>query len=84
MKKLFIRRQWCKGCRVCVAFCPKNVLDIDSEDKMYMKNPEDCIYCGLCELRCPDLVIEIREESGDEAAHCGQTAAAGPKAQEAV
>ena len=79
MKKLFIQRQWCKGCRVCVTFCPKNVLDIDSDGKVYVKNLEDCIYCGLCELRCPDLAIEVREESENEAANCGW-AAAGPKA----
>ena len=81
MKKLFIQRQWCKGCRVCVKFCPKQVLDIDETDKVYAKNLENCIYCGLCELRCPDLAIEVREEgeSVDEAANCGW-AAAGEKA----
>ena len=75
MKKLFIQRKWCKGCRVCVTFCPKQVLDIDGEDKVYAKNLENCIYCGLCELRCPDLAIEVREEAGDEAANCGWKAA---------
>ncbi|MBA3036312.1 MAG: 4Fe-4S ferredoxin, partial [Desulfobacterium sp.] len=24
--------------------------------------PEDCIACRLCELRCPDLAIEIITE----------------------
>lgn len=63
MKKLCIQRTWCKGCRICVTFCPKEVLDIDGEDKAYAKNLENCIYCGLCELRCPDLAIEVREEA---------------------
>lgn len=75
MKKLFIQRQWCKGCRVCVTFCPKQVLDIDGSDKVYAKNLENCIYCGLCELRCPDLAIEVRETDGNEAPECGWTAA---------
>ena len=77
MKKLFIQRKWCKGCRVCVQFCPKQVLDIDSEDKVYAKNLENCIYCGLCELRCPDLAIEVRKdgESGGEADNSGWVAA---------
>lgn len=75
MKKLFIQRKWCKGCRVCVAFCPKDVLAIDSEDKVYTKNPENCIYCGLCELRCPDLAIEVREVGEGDAATCGWEAA---------
>lgn len=77
MKKLVIQRKWCKGCRVCVTFCPKQVLDIDNEDKVYAKNLENCIYCNLCGLRCPDLAIDVREES-DEPATCGS--AAGEKA----
>lgn len=79
MKKLFIQRQWCKGCRVCVVFCPKEVLAIDGEDKVYAKNPEKCIYCGLCERRCPDLAIEVRDEDGGETPGC-----AGGNAREAV
>ncbi|GHV55414.1 hypothetical protein FACS1894206_09770 [Deltaproteobacteria bacterium] len=64
-KKIFIQRQWCKGCRVCVTFCPKEVLALDGEDKVHVKNPDNCIYCGLCELRCPDLAIEVREARDD-------------------
>lgn len=58
-KKIIIDREWCKGCRICVAFCPKKVLVLDEEDKACWKNSEDCINCGLCELRCPDLAIEM-------------------------
>lgn len=71
MKKLMIQRKWCKGCRVCVVFCPKNVLAVDGEEKIYVKNPEDCIFCGLCALRCPDLAIEVGENMTEEAASCG-------------
>ncbi len=60
-KTLVIQRQWCKGCRVCVTFCPKQVLDIDDDGKVYAKDLEKCIYCKLCELRCPDLAIEVRD-----------------------
>jgi len=76
MKQLLIHRQWCKGCRICVVFCPKDVLGIDSEDKVYSKNPENCIFCGLCGLRCPDLAIDVRETSGNDEVTCGWTAAA--------
>lgn len=75
MKKLFIQRQWCKGCRVCVVFCPKGVLDVDADGKVYAKNLENCVQCGLCELRCPDLAIEVREEDANKSAACGWVAA---------
>ena len=53
---------WCKGCGICVHFCPKSVLELDDQDKVVAARPEDCICCKLCELRCPDLAIEIITE----------------------
>lgn len=58
-RKIRINREWCKGCSICVAFCPKSVLEIDEEGKASWANPENCIRCGLCELRCPDLAVEL-------------------------
>ena len=62
-KKLTIQSQWCKGCGICAAFCPKGVLKI-VKGKVAVQHPDDCIFCGLCEQRCPDYAIylEIEEE----------------------
>ena len=62
LKEHVINRDWCKGCEICVAFCPKNVLELDGEYKVVAARPEDCICCRLCELRCPDFAIEITTE----------------------
>ncbi len=59
LKEHFINREWCKGCDICVHFCPKNVLELDDNDKAVAVRPLDCICCKLCELRCPDLAIEV-------------------------
>jgi 2-oxoglutarate ferredoxin oxidoreductase subunit delta len=62
LKGHLINRGWCKGCGICVQFCPKSVLELDKEDKAAAVRPEDCICCRLCEFRCPDLAIEIDAE----------------------
>lgn len=58
---IIITRQWCKGCGVCVAFCPKKALHLDAQEKAVC-DEEKCVQCGLCELYCPDLAIEMPEE----------------------
>jgi len=55
-----INKTWCKGCRICVAFCPNDALGMDAMDKAELAYPEKCNGCGLCELRCPDLAIELQ------------------------
>ena len=61
---LTIEPSWCKGCGICVAFCPKKVLELDSF-KVRLADAESCILCGQCELRCPDYAIYISEVSED-------------------
>ena len=62
LKAHLINREWCKGCSICVAFCPKNVLELDRKDKVVAVRKEDCISCRICEWRCPDFAIEIETE----------------------
>ncbi len=61
MKKLVTESTWCKGCGICAAFCPKNVLEIIN-DVVVIKDPDGCIKCGQCELRCPDFAIWLEDE----------------------
>lgn len=59
-KQLQINQRWCKGCGICVEFCPKGVLTLIKQ-KIHIENPEKCIKCGLCEMRCPDYAIWVEE-----------------------
>ena len=53
---------WCKKCGICIAFCPKNVLDPGPDGGPVPARPEDCIRCHMCELRCPDFAISVADE----------------------
>jgi len=58
-KKPNIQREWCKGCGICIEFCPENALTMDDMEKATLSYPDKCTGCGICELRCPDLAIEL-------------------------
>lgn len=57
-KSLTVVKEWCKGCGICVAFCPKSVL-ILKDGKVQINDLNSCIQCGQCELRCPDFAIYL-------------------------
>ncbi|MCD6292133.1 MAG: 4Fe-4S binding protein [Deltaproteobacteria bacterium] len=59
--QITIFSDWCKGCGICVAFCPKEVLVMDENRRVSAANPEKCIACHMCELRCPDFAINVKE-----------------------
>ena len=59
---LTLRKERCKGCNICVAFCPKKILALDTLGKIYVIDETQCIQCGQCELRCPDFAIRVTKE----------------------
>ena len=68
MAKVTFKTDLCKGCGLCVHFCPKKVLELNTE-KLNLKgyNPaepvrmEDCIACAICATMCPDVVITVEK-----------------------
>jgi 2-oxoglutarate ferredoxin oxidoreductase subunit delta len=57
--KIDIYKAWCKGCGICVAFCPTGALAKDEAGYPYVEDIEKCINCGWCEIRCPDFAITV-------------------------
>jgi 2-oxoglutarate ferredoxin oxidoreductase subunit delta len=53
----------CKGCGYCIAFCPRDVLELARRynAKGYRPpvaiKPDACVNCHYCEIICPDLAI---------------------------
>jgi len=68
---LRIHEEFCKGCGLCIEFCPKKVYELSNRlnSKGYqlpdIVRPEDCSECGLCEFYCPEfaIVYEPTEDS---------------------
>lgn len=58
-----IKAEWCKGCAICVAFCPKEALYLNDNAKVEVDR-ERCSGCGICEAFCPDFAIEMQQEEG--------------------
>jgi 2-oxoglutarate ferredoxin oxidoreductase subunit delta len=73
-----IYKSWCKRCGICAAFCPTGVLAQDDTGTPYVKEPDKCTGCQLCQLRCPDFAINVRlpkkkeEKNSAKAAEKGQ------------
>ena len=72
--RVVFNRDKCKGCELCIGFCPKKILVPDPavNNKGYhpvcVSEPDACIGCASCALMCPDCCITIYElEEGEEA-----------------
>ena len=56
---LKVKLERCKGCGICVEFCPKKVLELSELEKVVVAREQDCIKCRQCEMRCPDFAIFV-------------------------
>lgn len=60
MFQLTINAKWCKGCALCVDYCPKNALDISNiGDVPVFIRSADCIGCSRCAGICPERAITL-------------------------
>jgi len=67
--EVVIERERCKGCHLCLAFCPRHLLEADARLNQKGYQPvlflqiedEDrgCTGCAMCALVCPEVAIEV-------------------------
>jgi 2-oxoglutarate ferredoxin oxidoreductase subunit delta len=56
---------WCKGCGICSALCPKKVIGQGKNGKPVIERPDECIGCRFCEQHCPDFAITVKERNAE-------------------
>lgn len=61
MKVVQIHEQRCKKCGICMAFCPKAVFEKAEDGQIIPTKQELCIGCHMCEMRCPDFAVTVKE-----------------------
>jgi 2-oxoglutarate ferredoxin oxidoreductase subunit delta len=62
---IVINKSICKGCELCVNFCPKKLISL--EDKLNaigytpacFNDNSECTACMACALVCPEVAIEV-------------------------
>ena len=64
--EIVIDEELCKGCGLCVLFCPRGCIAISGEkinpigySLPSFVQPEQCNGCGICGWMCPDFAIEV-------------------------
>jgi 2-oxoglutarate ferredoxin oxidoreductase subunit delta len=65
MAKIKIDRERCKGCALCAAACPRELLMLGSEINkqgylfVTIGDTDKCKGCTFCAQMCPDVAIEV-------------------------
>jgi 2-oxoglutarate ferredoxin oxidoreductase subunit delta len=73
---------YCKGCELCVAVCPQDVLALDME-RLTPKGyhpvhliKDGCTGCAICAIVCPEAALTVYQEKPMRAAQAAVQAVA--------
>ncbi len=66
MAKITVNENLCKGCEMCVAACPRNLIAL-AKDRINSKgyhpaeltDESKCTGCACCATMCPDVAITV-------------------------
>ncbi len=67
-----VKKDWCKGCNICIERCPVDALEeSDTLNRRGIRPPQlkkenECNFCRLCELICPDFAIAVIPDKEDK------------------
>ena len=63
--QVYLIPERCKGCRICVELCPRDVLEVSQQTNAKGYHLPDiiageeraCVHCEFCTLVCPEFAI---------------------------
>ena len=67
--QVYLIPERCKGCKLCVEFCPRDVL-VESQQtnskgyhypEIITGKENECVNCEFCMMICPEFAIFTRE-----------------------
>lgn len=66
MAKVTVDIDYCKGCGLCVKFCPQEIMQLEADvitqkgyHPAHCVDQERCTACLSCAMMCPDAAITI-------------------------
>lgn len=66
MAKVKVDMNYCKGCGLCVDFCPQEIMQLDNAiitqkgyHPAHCVDQDSCNACLSCAMMCPDVAITI-------------------------
>ena len=66
MPMITVDERYCKGCGLCITFCPRECIELDPNKltaKGYhparLKADANCSGCSTCATMCPDVAITV-------------------------
>lgn len=67
--RIFIDIERCKGCEICAAACPQEVIEFAAQlnskgyrPAIFVEEHNECTGCALCAVVCPDGCITVFKE----------------------
>ncbi|OGO18468.1 MAG: hypothetical protein A2Z14_11445 [Chloroflexi bacterium RBG_16_48_8] len=63
--QVYLLPERCKECKICIEFCPRQILQVSSEmnskgyhyPEVIPGMEESCVHCEFCTMVCPEFAI---------------------------
>lgn len=66
MPRMTVNEDRCKGCGLCVLFCPQKIIELQTHklnargyNPAIVTDMSKCTGCALCATMCPDVAIVV-------------------------